>query len=44
LLHMLKSRGVKVEVVSFPKSTAKELIEAASEYRPIEKDILIHAR
>ena len=44
LVNMLKSRGVKVEAISFPKSTAKELIEAVSHYRPLEKEILIHGR
>jgi uncharacterized LabA/DUF88 family protein len=41
LVNMLKGRGVRVEVMSFPKSTADELKEAATEYYPIESNLLI---
>lgn len=40
LVNMLKGRGVRVEVASFPKSTAAELINAANAYVPIEKTLL----
>jgi uncharacterized LabA/DUF88 family protein len=39
---MLKGRGVIVEVASFPKSTAAELISAANYYVPIDKDLLYY--
>ena len=41
LVNMLKGRGVRVEVCSFPKSTAEELIKSAHEYFPIEKSMLL---
>ncbi len=41
LVNMLKGRGVRVEVASFQKSTAEELITAATEYIPIEKNLLL---
>lgn len=40
LVEMLKARGCRVEVVSFVKSTAKELIQAATEYKAIEESLL----
>lgn len=40
LVNMLKGRGVHVEVASFPKSTAAELISAANLYIPIDKELL----
>ncbi|MEM7828320.1 MAG: NYN domain-containing protein [Candidatus Aenigmatarchaeota archaeon] len=42
LVHALKSKGVKVEVMSFPENTAKELIDAADVYMPITDDMLIY--
>lgn len=44
LVNMLKGKGVRVEVISFPKSTADELIEAATQYYPIERNLLIKER
>lgn len=41
LVEMLKAQGCKVEVVSFQKSTASELIEAATEYVAIDKSWLL---
>ena len=41
LVEMLKAQGCKVEVVSFEKSTAVELINAATEYTAIEKSWLL---
>lgn len=41
LVEMLKAQGCKVEVVSFEKSTAKELIASASEYIAIDKAWLL---
>lgn len=42
LIHALKSKGVKVEVMSIPRTTGKELIEAADIYTEIRDDMLIH--
>jgi uncharacterized LabA/DUF88 family protein len=41
LVNMLKGRGVRVEIISFLKSTAEELVSAATSYMPLEKDILL---
>jgi uncharacterized LabA/DUF88 family protein len=41
LLNYLKSRGVKIEVISFPKSTAQELIDTASEYIALDEKYLL---
>jgi len=41
LVEMLKAQGCKVEVVSFEKSSAAELINAATEYVPIDKTWLL---
>lgn len=41
LVEMLKAQGCKVEVVSFEKSTAVELIDAATEYIAIDKSWLL---
>jgi len=41
LVYHLKSRGVLVEVISFPRSTNEDLIRAVDVYSPIEKDLLI---
>ncbi len=42
LLHALKSKGVKVEIMSFPETTGKELIDAADVYMEITDDMLIY--
>lgn len=42
LIHALKSKGVKVEIMSFRETTGKELIEAADVYIEITDDMLIH--
>ena len=41
LVEMLKAQGCKVEVVSFEKSSAVELISSATEYIAIEKSMLL---
>lgn len=41
LMHALKSKGVKVEVMSFPETTGKELVEAVDVYTKITDDMLI---
>lgn len=40
LVQYLKSRGVFVEAISFPKSTNEDLIKAVDLYIPVEQDLL----
>jgi len=40
LVEMLKAHGCRVEVVSFRRSTAIELINAATQYTAIEESML----
>lgn len=40
LVEKLKASGCRVEILSFEKSTANELIEAASEYTPLDESFL----
>ncbi len=42
LVEMLKAQGCRVEVVSFRKSTAIELIEASTQYTAIEESLLFN--
>jgi len=42
LVHALKSKGVKVEIMSFPETTGKELISAADKYVEITDEMLIY--
>jgi len=44
LVHALRSKGVKVEIMSFRESTGNELIEAADVYIEITEDMIIHDR
>lgn len=44
LVNMLKSRGVIVEVVSFPSTTAEDLKSAATTYHALDKSATILAR
>ncbi|MFB6345838.1 MAG: NYN domain-containing protein [bacterium] len=41
LVEMLKGDGLRVEVFSFPSSTANELQEAATEYYAMDDDYLL---
>ncbi len=41
MVEMLKGNGVKVEVFSFPSSTAEELKIASTEYFPMAEDYLL---
>ena len=41
LVNMLKANGVKVEVFSFSRSTAEDLILAADEYFPLGEEVLM---
>ena len=40
LVEMLKARGVRVEVYSFPANTAEELKKAATQFYPLDESIL----
>ena len=42
LVNLLRSQGVRLEVLSFPYSTAEELKAAASEFRPIGPSLLLN--
>jgi uncharacterized LabA/DUF88 family protein len=41
LLHLLKEMGPRVEVFSFPHNTARDLMETADRYYPIDEALLI---
>jgi uncharacterized LabA/DUF88 family protein len=41
LVMHLKHKGVSVELISFPRSTNDDLIQAVDHYIPIEEDLLI---
>lgn len=41
LVHLLKSRGVIVEIISFPKSTNEDLIKAGNIFTPVDEALLI---
>lgn len=41
LVEMLKARGCRVEIVAFERSAARELIEAASIFIPIEESLIL---
>jgi uncharacterized LabA/DUF88 family protein len=43
LVNMLKSRGVIVEVLSFPNNTAEDLKDAAIHYIPLGKNVLYNS-
>ncbi len=40
LVEMLKAKGVRVEVYSFPANTAEELKKAATQFYPLDENIL----
>jgi uncharacterized LabA/DUF88 family protein len=42
LLEKLKALGVRVEVYSFPSSTAEELLEAADMYTALDAEVLLY--
>jgi len=41
LVHLLKELGPRVEVFSFPHNTARDLMETADQYHPIDASLLI---
>jgi uncharacterized LabA/DUF88 family protein len=44
LVNMLISRGIVVEVMSFPNNTSEDLKRAATYYMPLDKNVLISSR
>jgi len=42
LVYALKSKGVKVEIMSFPENTGRELIDVADKYIEITDEMLIY--
>ena len=41
LIQLLKERGPRVEVFSFPHNTARDLMETADQYHPMDASLLI---
>jgi uncharacterized LabA/DUF88 family protein len=43
LVRRVKSMGPRVEVVAFPRNTAKSLLEAADRFHPLDRRAMIRA-
>lgn len=43
LVNRLKGMGPRVEVVAFPRNTAKSLLEAADEFQPLDRKFIIRS-
>jgi uncharacterized LabA/DUF88 family protein len=43
LVNRVKAMGPKVEVISFPRNTAKSLIEAADHFSPLDRNFMIRS-
>ena len=41
LVYFLRSRGVRVEVYSFPRCTAESLVKATDEFTPLDEELVI---
>ncbi len=41
LVYFLRSRGVRVEVYSFPRSTADSLVKATDQFTPLDDELVI---
>ena len=41
LVHRVKTMGPKVEVIAFPRNTAKSLLEAADHFQPLDRKFMI---
>ena len=41
LVHRVKAMGPKVEVIAFPRNTAKSLLEAADHFQPLDRKFMI---
>jgi len=44
LVKRVKSMGPRVEVVAFPRATAKSLVQAADSFQPLDRKFMIYAR
>lgn len=44
LVKRVKSMGPRVEVMGFPRASAKSLIEAADSFRPLDRKFMIYSR
>jgi uncharacterized LabA/DUF88 family protein len=41
LVHRVKAMGPKVEVIAFPRNTAKSLLQAADHFQPLDRKFMI---
>jgi uncharacterized LabA/DUF88 family protein len=41
LVHRVKAMGPRVEVIAFPRNTAKSLLEAADHFQPLDRKFMI---
>jgi len=44
LVKRVKSMGPRVEVIGFPRTTAKSLVGAADHYQPLDRKFMIYRR
>jgi hypothetical protein len=44
LVKRVKRMGPRVEVIAFPRNTAKSLLEAADRFQPLDRRFMIYAR
>lgn len=44
LVKRVKSAGPRVEVIAFPRHTAKSLVEAADEFQPLDRKFMIYPK
>ena len=44
LVKRVKSMGPRVEVIAFPRNTAKSLLQAADHFEPLDRKFMIYSR
>ena len=44
LVKRVKSMGPRVEVIAFPRTAAKSLVQAADDFRPLDRKFMIYSR
>jgi uncharacterized LabA/DUF88 family protein len=44
LVKRVKSMGPRVEVIAFPRTTAKSLVQAADSFQPLDRKFMIYSR
>jgi uncharacterized LabA/DUF88 family protein len=44
LVKRVKSMGPRVEVIAFPRATAKSLVQAADSFQPLDRKFMIYSR